>query len=89
MATKQDIEKSELKEENVKLRDENKEYEKELIALRKKKPRDEDALKFNEKKIFANDRQIEINKLQILAITKNQGKITAPPICYIFRQIIY
>jgi hypothetical protein len=74
MTTKQDIEKSELKEENVKLRDENKEYMKELIALRKKKPRDEDTIKFNEKRIFANDRQIEINKLQILAITKQQGK---------------
>ena len=89
MTTKQDIEKSELKEENVKLRDENKEYEKELIALRKKKPRDEDTIKFNENKIFANDRQIIEKEKQITELTKKQGNITAPPSCYIFRQIIY
>ena len=66
------------------LRNENKEYEKELIALRKKKhvaPRDEDAIKFNEKKIFANDRQIDSKNRQIEAIIKNQGNITALPIC--------
>ena len=87
MATK--IEKRE--KEIVKLRNENKEYEKELIALRKKKQaaRDEDAIKFYGERISANDRQIEEKEKQITKLTNTQGKITAPPICCIFRQIIY
>ena len=92
METKQDIEKSKREKEIIELKNENKEYEKKLFELRQKKhvaPRDDDEIKFNEKKIFANDRQIEIKELQILAITKKQGKITAPPIFYIFRQIIF
>ena len=98
MATKQDIEKSELKKEIVELRNENKEYEKKSIELRQKKQaaRDNEKKKdlndeiqsFEESK-SANNRQIEIKELQILAIIKKQGKITTPPICYIFRQIIY
>ena len=87
MVTKQNI--VTLRKEIGERRNENKEYEKELIALRKKKPRDEDTIKFNEKKIFANDWQIIEKEKQITELTKKQGKITAPPIYYIFRQIIY
>ena len=92
MATKQDIEKSELRKEIVKLRNENKEYETKLIALLQKKQagaRDEAAIKFYSESKSANDRQIDSKNRQIETIIMNQGKITAPPICYIFRAIIY
>ena len=81
MATKQDIEKRE--KEIVKLRNENKEYETKLIALLQKKQagaRDEAAIKFYSESKSANDRQIDSKNRQIETITKNQGKITAPPI---------
>ena len=82
MATKQDIEKSELRKEIVKLRNENKVYETKLIELLQKKQssRDEAAIKFYSESKSANDRQIDSKNRQIETITKNQGKITAPPI---------
>ena len=82
MEIKQDIEKRELKKEIEKLRDENKEYVKELlIMLRKKKhaARDDDAIiKLFGERISANDRQITEKEKQITELIKNQGKITAP-----------
>ena len=91
MATKQ--EKRELKKEIEKLRDENKEYVKELLIMHRKKKqaaRDDDAIiKLFGERISANDRQIAEKEKQVTELTKNQGKITAPPIGYIFRQIIY
>ena len=99
MATnKQDVEKSELRKKIEKLRDENKEYETRVTALRQEKQAAQDVKEENyldaeilsiEERISANNRQIDSINLQILELMKNQGKITAPPICYIFRQIIY
>ena len=86
MATKQDIET--LRKEIVKLRNENKEYEKKLIELLEKKQAargDEAAIKLYGESKSANDRQIDSINRQIETITKKQGKITEPPICYIFR----
>ena len=73
MATKQGIEKSELKEEIVKL-NENKRYLKQL----------QDGILSEtivSSCISANNRQIDSKNRQIEAIIKNQGKITALPIC--------
>ena len=103
MATKQDIETLRKEIEIVELRNENKrnenkEYEKKLIELLRKKQtaRDEAPIKFysesksaNDRQIDSNNRQIEEKEKQITKLTKKQGKITAPPICCIFRQIIY
>ena len=74
MATKQGIEKSELKEEIVKLKNENKRYLKQL----------QDGILSEtivSSCISANNRQIDSKNRQIEAIIKNQGKITALPIC--------
>ena len=97
MATnKQDIEK--LRNEIEKRRNENKEYETRVTALRREKQAAQDVKEENdldaeilsiEESKSANNRQIDSINLQILELMKNQGKITAPPIGYIFRQIIY
>ena len=84
---KQDIEK--LREEIVVLRNENKEYEKKLMGLLQKKQRDEAAIKIYSESISANNQQIIEKEKQITKLTNTQGKITAPPICCIFRQIMY
>ncbi len=93
MATKQDIEKSELKEEIVKLKNENKEYEANLIKLRQQKQETSDSerksdlaaeIRFFEGSKSANDRQIEEKEKQItldrqinLELIRNQGKSAA------------
>ena len=94
-----------LMNEIVKLRDANEEYETRVTALRREKQAAQDVKEENyldaeilslKERISANYRQIDSNNSQIIekekqitTIIKNQGKITAPPIGYIFRQIIY
>ena len=83
---RKEIEIVELRNENK--RNENKEYEKKLIELLEKKQAargDEAAIKLYGESKSANDRQIDSINRQIETITKKQGKITEPPICYIFR----
>ena len=98
METKQDIEKRELRKQILELRNENKEYEKKMIELLQKK---QDARDNDEKKDLndviksyyesksANNQQIGSINRQILELIKNQGKITALPFFFIFRQLIY
>ena len=96
MATKQDIEKSELKEKIVKLRNENKGYETNVITLQQQKQETSDSekkndlaarIQFFEGRISANDRQIEANdrqleekEKQITAQIKEQEKRTTAQI---------
>ena len=95
METKQDIEKRELKKEILELRNENKEYEKKLIELLQQEHDgervlvQEAAIKFYGERISSNDQQIGSINLQILELMKKQGKITALPFFFIFRQVIY
>ena len=104
----------------VMLRNENKEIETKVIALRQKQQAAQDdeekidhtaEIRFygewiasNNRQIDSNNRQIDSNNRQIVlmnrqlnsmsrkieVIIEKQCKITVPPpICYIFRQIIY
>ena len=97
MATGQDIENRE--KDILEMRYENKGYQANVITLRrrreletsgsKKEKELDDEIKFFEDRISTNDRQVEAKEKQITALIKKQGKITAAPICYKFRRIIY
>ena len=97
----------------VMLRNENKEFETKVIALRQKQQAAQDdeekidhtaEIRFYGEWMASNNRQIDSNNRQIVlmnrqlnsmsrkieVIIEKQCKITVPPpICYIFRQIIY
>ena len=79
MSTEQDIEKRELKNEIMVLRNENRGYETELTRLRREQvasdnQRIADQIRFVEESKFSNDRQIEEKEKQITGLINKQGK---------------
>ena len=79
MSTEQDIEKRELKNEIMVLRNENRGYETELTRLRREQvasdnQRIADQIRFVEESKFSNDRQIESKEMQILEVQRQINK---------------
>ena len=79
MSTEQDIEKRELKNEIMVLRNENRGHVTELTRLRREQvasdnQRIADQIRFVEESKFSNDRQIEEKEKQITGLINKQGK---------------
>ena len=96
MTTRQEIDKIMWEKVILELREEIKEYEQKIIELRQKgedaqdieKTNDFNEIQLHYERISSRNRRIRNILLIITELTKQQGKITAPPICYILRQIM-